>query len=117
MERGIAKNRPPSPAEAAMLDLIEKNSTDKFKDYFKVSDEWWLRNQGADHIVVMPAPVTNLRHERYAYEDTDSVLQSLIYIAGEGRPADSFTTCFTSKTQFLLLSSIRRGMLVLSGFR
>ena len=81
MERGLGKHRPPFPAEEALLDLLEKNNTSRFKDYFHVSDRWWLRNQGADHIigvyqyrtaynllncVVMPAPVTNLRHERNA---------------------------------------------------
>ena len=30
---------------------------------FKVTDEYWKAHQGADHILVMPAPVTNLRHQ------------------------------------------------------
>ena len=82
MEKINPRNRPPFPAEVALLELLEKNSTLRLKEYFNISDHWWLRNQGADHIIgifsnysyitsiirnlVMPAPVTNLRHERNA---------------------------------------------------
>ena len=51
MERGHGRHRPPFPAEEALLDLLEKNSTSRLKSYFQVSDQWWLRNQGADHII------------------------------------------------------------------
>jgi hypothetical protein len=42
---------------------LEKNKTEPWKHVFQVTDYFWLRNNGADHIFVMPAPVTNLRHE------------------------------------------------------
>ena len=32
-------------------------------ELFNVTDKWWRRRNGMDHILVMPAPVTNLRHE------------------------------------------------------
>jgi hypothetical protein len=34
-----------------------------WKEYLNITDEYWVKNNGADHIIVMPAPVTNLRHE------------------------------------------------------
>ena len=34
-----------------------------WKSYFNITDKWWNRRQGMDHILAMPAPVTNLRHE------------------------------------------------------
>lgn len=34
-----------------------------WKSYFNITDKWWNRRQGMDHIIAMPAPVTNLRHE------------------------------------------------------
>eukprot|EP01039_Chlorochromonas_danica_P004619 gene4619-5062_t len=55
--------RTPSPAEDALLDLMEKNDSAKWREVFGVTDHYWHRHQGADHIIVMPAPVTNLRHE------------------------------------------------------
>lgn len=66
MEQGNARDRPPFPAEKAMLDLLEKNDSTAFKEYFQVSDRHWRARDGADHIIVMPAPVTNFRHERGA---------------------------------------------------
>jgi hypothetical protein len=42
---------------------MEKNSTKKWKELFQVTAQYWKRSEGADHIIVMPAPVTNLRHE------------------------------------------------------
>lgn len=56
-------NRQSSPIEQALLDAIEKNNLTLWKEVFQVTDAYWKRNNGADHILVMPAPVTNLRHQ------------------------------------------------------
>jgi hypothetical protein len=56
-------NRAPSSAETALIRLLENNDSSIWKDVFKVPDTYWRRRDGADHIIVMPAPVTNLRHE------------------------------------------------------
>lgn len=55
--------RQPSPIETVLLEAIEKGNTEPWKAYLNVTDKYWLRHQGADHIIVMAAPVTNLRHE------------------------------------------------------
>jgi hypothetical protein len=34
-----------------------------WRKLFGVTDHFWHRHGGSDHIIVMPAPVTNLRHE------------------------------------------------------
>jgi hypothetical protein len=56
-------NRASSPIETALLEAIEKQNTTTWKSVFNVTDKYWNRYQGADHIIVMPAPVTNLRHQ------------------------------------------------------
>lgn len=66
MTTSTARDRPPFPAEQALLQLLEKGNSSLFETYFQVSDEHWRKRGGADHIIVMPAPVTNLRHERSA---------------------------------------------------
>jgi hypothetical protein len=38
-------------------------SVNTHRDYLNVTAKYWLKNNGADHIIVMPAPVTNFRHE------------------------------------------------------
>jgi ribosomal protein S27E len=82
---GTGGGRASSPIENALIDAIEKNSTQVWKDVFNVTDYYWNRRHGADHvctyllpvywlavndvcsrsaqIIVMPAPVTNLRHQ------------------------------------------------------
>ena len=42
---------------------MEKNDSSLWKDTFQLTDEHWRRSQGGNHIIAMPAPVTNLRHE------------------------------------------------------
>jgi hypothetical protein len=56
-------NRAPSLSEQALLDIIEKNDSTKWKQIFHITDKYWYRYGGGDHILTMPAPVTNLRHE------------------------------------------------------
>lgn len=56
-------NKKPSLTEHALLRALEKNDTAPWRKLFGVTDHFWHRNGGADHIIVMPAPVTNLRHE------------------------------------------------------
>lgn len=55
--------RKPSPIENVLLEAIDNNNMKPWKEYLNITDEYWIRNNGADHIIVMPAPVTNLRHE------------------------------------------------------
>ena len=62
-ERGNPKKRNPSPAESALLLLMEKNDSSLWKSVFQLPDDYWRRIGGGDHIIAMPAPVTNLRHE------------------------------------------------------
>ena len=65
--------RAPSQAEEALLAMmgdfrgrgsqLRKPESTLWTSYFNVTDKWWNRRGGMDHILVMPAPVTNLRHE------------------------------------------------------
>lgn len=55
--------RDPSLIERILLNAIEKNDTSLWKQSFNLTDKYWHRNGGSDHIIVMAAPVTNLRHE------------------------------------------------------
>jgi hypothetical protein len=48
----------------ALLRVIEKNDSTLWLSTFNITDAYWQRFSGADHIIVMPAPVTNLRHEQ-----------------------------------------------------
>lgn len=57
------RNRAPSSAEWALLNILEKNDSALWKSVFNVTDVYWHAHGGADHIIVMPAPVTNIRHE------------------------------------------------------
>jgi hypothetical protein len=42
---------------------MEKNDSKLWKSYFNITDKYWNKNHGSDHILVIPAPVTNLRHQ------------------------------------------------------
>ncbi len=55
--------RAPSIIEEALLDAVEKNDLQKWGSVFNVTDKYWHRGNGSDHIIVMPAPVTNFRHQ------------------------------------------------------
>ena len=55
--------RAPSRMDTVLLEAMENGNTQPWRDYLNVTDEYWKRHGGADHIVVMPAPVTNLRHQ------------------------------------------------------
>ena len=63
LQQGGIRNRAPSATEIALLNVLEKNDTKLWKSLFNITDTYWNRYGGADHIIVMPAPVTNLRHE------------------------------------------------------
>ena len=54
--------REASDTEKAILDMFRGNSK-RWTKYFNVSDVFWKARGGSDHIMVMPAPVTNFRHE------------------------------------------------------
>lgn len=55
--------RAPSIIEEALIDAVEKNDLQKWSKVFNVTDSYWKRGNGSDHILVMPAPVTNFRHQ------------------------------------------------------
>jgi hypothetical protein len=63
LESRTKHSRAPSIAEQALLTIMEKNDSNIWKRELQITDKYWHRNHGADHIIVMPAPVTNLRHE------------------------------------------------------
>lgn len=63
MEQRWPKARAPSLTEQALLNILEKNDSNMWQSVFQYTDTYWHRYGGADHIIVMPAPVTNLRHE------------------------------------------------------
>lgn len=63
MENRGPRARAPSLTEQALLNIMEKNNSETWKSAFQYTDAYWHRKQGGDHIIVMPAPVTNLRHE------------------------------------------------------
>jgi hypothetical protein len=55
--------RAPSPIEEALLGALESADFSKWKEVFNVTDKYWRKSNGSDHIIVMPAPVTNLKHQ------------------------------------------------------
>ena len=63
LQRGGGKGRDPSPMENVLIEAMEKNNTAPWREYLNVTDRYWHRYNGADHIIAMPAPVTNLRHQ------------------------------------------------------
>ena len=63
LQLGGRGSRESSSMENVLLQIIEKNNSDPWKQYLNVTDKYWRRHDGADHILVMPAPVTNLRHQ------------------------------------------------------
>jgi hypothetical protein len=63
MQKKRVRSRAPSNAEEAILLMIEKGDSSLWKQTFQVTDEYYKKSGGGDHIIVMPAPVTNLRHQ------------------------------------------------------
>ncbi len=61
--KGPHNKRAPSSTEQALLDIIEKNNDVKWLEVFNTTSKYWKQHKGSNHIIVMPAPVTNLRHE------------------------------------------------------
>lgn len=55
--------RNPSATENAILNVLEKNDFTQWSLLFNCTDKYWRRRSGFDHIFVMPAPVTNFKHE------------------------------------------------------
>jgi len=55
--------RAPSETDSLLIEALEKKNLKPWSRYLNVSAKYWTRNNGADHILVMPAPVTNFRHE------------------------------------------------------
>ena len=55
--------RRPSSTESAILDILEKKDFTQWSLLTNYTDKYWKRSNGFDHILVMPAPVTNFRHE------------------------------------------------------
>ena len=50
--------------EQALIDILENGDTRAWKRVFQVTDEYWKRNEGADHILILPHPVTSYRHPK-----------------------------------------------------
>lgn len=48
------RNRAPSSAEIALLDILEKKDSTAWKRVFNVTDHYFWEKGGADHIIVMP---------------------------------------------------------------
>lgn len=63
MAIGGQRSRSPSLTEESLIDLLEKNDDSKWLQVFNITSMYWKKHNGADHILVMPAPVTNFRHE------------------------------------------------------
>ena len=61
--RASLPERHPSEVETVLIQAIEKGNMAPWREYLNVTDRYWIRNGGADHIIAMPAPVTNLRHQ------------------------------------------------------
>lgn len=55
--------RASSPTEQALLAVLEKQDFALWSAVFNVTSKYFQKHQGADHILVMPAPVTNFRHQ------------------------------------------------------
>lgn len=56
-------NRNPSDTDKAIMNLILKEDGSGWERTFHMPLTFWDRHKGADHIFVMPAPVTNFNHE------------------------------------------------------
>jgi hypothetical protein len=42
--------------ENVLLEAIEKKNFIPWREYLNVSEIYWKRNDGADHLIAMPAP-------------------------------------------------------------
>ena len=56
-------DRSPSLIENVLIEAIEKNNLAPWKAYLNVTEKYCKKNNGEEHIIAMPAPVTNLRHQ------------------------------------------------------
>lgn len=56
-------DRAPSAVDQALINALEKQDFSLWSQTFNVTANFFKRHNGADHIVVMPAPVTNFRHQ------------------------------------------------------
>ena len=99
----------------------------------QVSDKYWRARDGADHIIAMPAPVTNLRHQgsqrgffHYMIQLTTPIFLSLEYSTTfiEEYPICSVrknivmpypTTYVASMLPVIILSSVTTSLLTCAG--
>ena len=56
-------SRDSSLTEQALLNIVEKQNYTLWSQLYQYTDKYWKAKNGYDHIIVMPAPVTNFRHE------------------------------------------------------
>lgn len=95
------RGRAPSPTEVALLNILEKKDSTAWKDTFNITDNFWLEKGGSDHIIVMPAPVTNLRHEssQRGFFHYMSHLHTPIFLALEYSKSfiEEYPVCSTKK--------------------
>ena len=61
------KKRLPSYTEQIFIDILEQNNYNKWLSYTNYTTKYWQRYNGADHILIMPAPLTDFRHEIPVY--------------------------------------------------
>ena len=61
------KKRLPSYTEQIFIDILEQNNYNKWLIYTNYTTKYWQRYNGADHILIMPAPLTDFRHEIPVY--------------------------------------------------
>ena len=92
-------NRSPSLIENVLIEAIEKNNLAPWTAYLNVTEKYWRRNNGADHIIAMPAPVTNLRHQ--------SSMRGFFHYVSQ-LAASEFTSEFTCRSIFDGVSIVRR---------
>ena len=59
----LTNSRVPSDTENVLIEALEKKNLKPWSRYLNITAKYWLKNNGADHIIVMPAPVTNFRHQ------------------------------------------------------
>lgn len=86
----------------------EKQDLTLWRKVFNVSEKYWQRHGGSDHIIVMPAPVTNLRHQN----GLRGFAHYMIHVRPEPEPNSCISPvcrCCAILNHHLLLSCLRLG--------
>lgn len=64
---------------------MERGDMSGWRRVFNVTDQYWKRLGGADHVIAMPAPVTNFRHQSnmrgfFHYVRTSSCIYEYLHV-------------------------------------